>query len=66
MCWGGGGVGKPVGRGWEGWGWGVGWAGVVSQYFQLYEGECNIVCVGPSGSSRPQMVVRDLRAARVP
>lgn len=45
---------------------GLGWAGVVSQYFQLYEGECNIVCVEPSGSSRPQMLVRDLRGTGVP
>lgn len=53
----------------EGWGWGgwrMGGAGVVSQYFQLYQGVCNIVCVEPAGSSRPQMLVRDLRATGVP
>lgn len=44
----------------------MGWARVVSQYFQLYEGVCNIVCEEPSGFSRPQMIVRDLRATGVP
>lgn len=72
MCLGLGSGDKPVGRGGEGrdWayrvGWEMGWARVVSQYFQLYEGVCNIVCVEPSGSSQPQMLVRDLRAAGVP
>lgn len=27
-------------------GWEMGWARVVSQYFQLYEGVCNIVLRG--------------------
>jgi hypothetical protein len=38
--------GKPVGRGGFRVGWEMGWARVISQYFQLYEGVCNIVCEG--------------------
>lgn len=58
---------NPVRRGGVGGvGGGMGGARVVSQYFQLYEGVCNIVCVGPAGSPRPQMLVRDLRATGVP
>lgn len=73
MCaWGGAGagVGGTSQLGGEGKVWRVGWdmggARVVSQYFQLYESVCNIVCVEPSGSSRPQTLVRDLRATGVP